>query len=161
MIIEDITALEEKFKEEMIRRCPNAHNPIVKIGVELKSSINTPSSKEIENILVNIQSDEYYIQVGVMIDVNRRGDTKQQFNITTWPLNERAVKEETVQLSDIVGFRLTFSSPAYCVRQFESNGKDINISSIVENINRQIEMLQAVEQLQQIVRGIIPTAETT
>ena len=165
MIIEDITALENKFTKEIMRQCPGAGNPIVKIGLRLNSSACVLSNKTIEsmlaNVQLNIQLDEYFIQVGITVE-RERGypkTMKQRIDITAWPLSEQTVKEETVQLSDTVGFQLRFTSPSCCTRILEAKGDSLAVNLIAENIHRQIEILQAVGQLQQIIKGIVPTVE--
>ena len=165
MTIEDITALENKFTKEIMRQCPDAGNPIVKIGLRLDSFACFPSNKTIESMLadmqLNVQLDEYFIQVGITVERERENQKtmKQKIGITAWPLSERTVKEEIVQLSDTVGFQLRFTSPSCCTRIFEAKEDSLAINLIAENIHRQIEILQAVEQLQQIIKGIIPTVE--
>jgi len=154
VITKDLDVLKSSLEEEL-KKLNIEKMPIIRMGATVRLNQRITNAG-INTVLIGMEFPEFYTQI--TIDEMERSGNACNAKIVSWPM-EFSTKQETLDLSEIVGFKLTFSSPIYCLKdiRLQSLTHSVSISLIADTIQRQIEMLQAVEQLQHIIKSIIPT----
>jgi len=143
------SSLEQEFKKHGI-----CDSPMVRVGATVRAGKRITEAG-IDTVVASVELPGFYTQIAIGEPDRNNG---REVDITTWPM-ETSTKQETIELSDIVGFRLTFSSPVFCSKAIRvpSVTHPAAANLIAVTAQRQVEILQAVEQLQSIIKSIIPT----